>query len=406
MVNDALAATFRDEWPRLVATAMRLVGDLQAAEDVVQDVLVSALDRWPLTGVPDRPAAWLMTACRNRALNVLRDSGRARDRTLALVPLLAGGDGDMPEDRAIEDDRLRLVFVCCHPVLPVDARVALTLRMVGGLSTTEIARAWHVPAATMAQRIVRAKRTLAEKKVPFEEPTGTELAERLPAVLDVVYLVFNEGYLASAGERLTRAPLAAEAHRLARLLTELLPDEPGPWALRALIAFHRSRDAARTDPAGDLVPLEHQDRSRWDRELIDEGVEALARAGTAGSPLLTQARIAACHATAPSFAETDWPAIVAGYDELLAAGSNPVAALNRAVAVALASGPRPALPLLDELVADPALARSHRVWAVRADLRRRAGDQPGAVADYDRALALVDNEVERRYLTRMREDQR
>ena len=247
-----LAATFRDEWPRLVATVMRLVGDLQTAEDVVQDVLVAALDRWPLAGVPASPAAWLMTACRNRARNVLRDAGRADHRTTALAPLLALGD-DAYHPPAIEDDRLRLIFICCHPVLPVDARVALTLRMVGGLSTVEIARAWHVPTATMAQRVVRAKRTLAEARVPFEEPTGQDLADRLPAVLDVVYLIFNEGYLASSGDQLTRAPLAAEAHRLARLLTDLLPGQPGPWALRALIAFHRSRDAARTDPAGDLV---------------------------------------------------------------------------------------------------------------------------------------------------------
>ncbi len=398
-----LAATFREEWPRLVAAAMRVVGDLQATEDVVQDVLVAALDRWPLTGVPANPAAWLMTACRNRARNLLRDDGRARDRIAALVPLLADGTGEPPDRPAIGDDRLRLVFICCHPVLSPDARVALTLRMVGGLSTAEIAHAWHVPEPTMAQRIVRAKRTLADRKVPFEEPAGADLADRLPAVLDVVYLIFNEGYLASAGDRLTRAPLALEAHRLARLLTDLLPGQPGPWALRAMIALHRSRDAARTDPSGALVTLEHQDRSRWDPALITEGVDALAAAtkanGPGAGPLLLQARIAACHATAPSFAGTDWATIVACYDELLAQAPGPVVALNRAVAVAYAAGPDQALPLLDELVTDPALARSHRAWAVRADLRGRTGDRTGAVEDYDRALALVDNDVERRYLT-------
>jgi RNA polymerase sigma factor (sigma-70 family) len=400
-----LDAVFRDEWPRLVAATVRIVGDLQTAEDVVQDVLVSALDRWPLTQVPDNPGAWLMTACRNRAVNLVRDSGRAQRRIVGLVPLL-GSDGEEPAP-AIPDDRLRLVFICCHPVLAPDARVALTLRMLGGLSTSDIARAWHTPEATMAQRIVRAKRVLAERKVPFEEPTGADLANRLPAVLDVVYLIFNEGYLAGSGDQLTRAPLAVEAHRLARLLTDLLPGQSEPWALRALIAFNRSRDAARADDRGELVTLEYQDRSRWDRALIAEGVDALAAADKhqppVPGPLLLQARVAACHATAASFADTDWPAVVAGYDQLLTRTANPVVALNRAVAVAHASGPDHALPLLDELVRNQSLARTHRVWAVRADLRRRSGDRTGAVADYDQALVLVDNDIERRHLTAARE---
>jgi RNA polymerase sigma-70 factor (ECF subfamily) len=395
---DVLAETFRAEWPRLVATAMRLLGDLQGAEDVVQDVLVTALDRWPLTGVPANPAAWLMTACRNRALNRLRDEGRARDRSVALAPLL----GHEPSDKlAIPDDRLRLVFICCHPVLPRDSAGALTLRMVGGLSTVDIARAWHVPEATMAQRIVRAKRTLAQRQVPFEEPGGDELAQRLPAVLDVVYLIFNEGYLARAGEQLTRPPLAAEAHRLARLLTELLPAEPEVWALRALIAFHRSRDGTRMDSAGNLMTLEHQDRGRWDQILIDEGRSCLAKTGK--GPLGIQARLAAHHATAPSYADTDWTGIIACYDELLDREPSAVLALHRAVAVAMAYGAAAALPLLDALVTDPALTRSHRVWSVRADLLQRLGRPDGAAEDYDRALALVDNDVERRYLAAARE---
>jgi len=266
------------------------------------------------------------------------------------------------------------------------------------LSTVDIARAWHVPEPTMAQRIVRAKRALAQAKVPFEEPSGDELAGRLPGVLDVVYLIFNEGYLAARGDQLTRPPLAAEAHRLARLLTDLLPAQPQAWALRALIAFHRSRDGARLDEAGNLVTLEHQDRGRWDRVLIGEGRHSLARAD-GDAPLVLQARLAGYHATAPSFADTDWAGILACYDALLAQGASAVLALNRAVAVAMADGPDRALPLLDALVAEPALARTHRVWSVRADLLRRLGEDRRAAADYDRALALVDNDVERRYLT-------
>ncbi|HEV8174754.1 MAG TPA: sigma-70 family RNA polymerase sigma factor [Actinoplanes sp.] len=392
---DVLADTFRAEWPRLVAAAMRLLGDLQSAEDVVQDALMSALDRWPLSGVPTNPAAWLMTACRNRALNRIRDERRARDRHRALLPFGQPEPAEIPQ---IADDRLRLVFICCHPVLPADSQVALTLRMIGGLSTVDIARAWHVPEATMAQRLVRAKRTLAEARVPFEEPAGRELTRRLPAVLDVIYLIFNEGYLASGGDGLTRPDLASEAHRLARLLTDLLPTEPEAWALRALIALQRSREAARTDVSGNLITLEHQDRTRWDQALIDEGLDALAHTG-GDAPLVLQARLAGCHSTAPTFADTDWAAIVGCYDALLAQTPTPVVALNRAVAVAMADGPQVALPLLDALIEDRALARSHRVFAVRADLLRRLGHTDRAAADYDRALALVDNDVERRYLT-------
>jgi RNA polymerase sigma factor (sigma-70 family) len=396
--SEVLADTFRVEWPRLVSAAMRLLGDLQAAEDVVQDVLVSALDRWPLTGIPANPAAWLMTACRNRALNRLRDAGRARDRTAALAPLLDPGQVEEPgtTEPGIADDRLRLMFICCHPVLAPDARAALTLRMLGGLSTADIARAWHVPESTMAQRIVRAKRTLAERRVPFEEPRGQELARRLPAVLDVIYLIFNEGYLAGGGAQLTRPPLALEAQRLARLLTDLLPGEPEAWALRALIAFHRSRDDARVDSSGNLVTLEHQDRGRWDPVLIDEGRSCLEKARD--GPLGIQARMAAHHATAASFADTDWAAIVACYDALLDREPGAVPALNRAVAVAMAEGAAAALPLVDALMADPALSRGHRVWSVRADLLRRVGEHARAAEDYDRALALVDNDIERRYL--------
>jgi RNA polymerase sigma factor (sigma-70 family) len=394
----ALTTTFRTEWPRLVGAALRIVGDLQAAEDIVQETLLAALDRWPLLGVPERPGAWLMTACRNRARNVVRDTGRAEQRALSLRPLLAGQaprDGEM---RGITDDRLRLIAMCCHPLLPTDAQVALTLRMVAGLTTEEIARGFHQPVATVAQRIVRAKRTLKEHRVAFADD-DPDIAGRLPSVLDVIYLVFNEGYLPAAGDQLTRGDLAQEGHRLACLLTELTADQPEPWALRALLSFQLSRWDTRISAEGALLTLDAQDRSRWNRALIDDGVQALARARTGQrGPLLLQAEMARCHATAPEFRATDWAAILALYDELQAVQDTPVVALNRAVAVAMASGPAAALPLLDRLVDEPALGRGHRVWAVRADLHHRLGDRAAALADYARALDLVSNDVERRYL--------
>ena len=399
----AIADTFRTEWPRLVGAALRIVGDLQAAEDVVQETLLAAVDRWPLLGVPDRPGAWLMTACRNRARNLIRDTGRAQQRTLALRPLLTGqaaADGEVPE---IADDRLRLIAMCCHPLLPTDAQIALTLRMVAGLTTEEIARGFHTSATTIAQRIVRAKRTLTEHRVAFADD-DPGVAGRLPSILDVIYLVFNEGYLATAGADLTRGDLAAEGHRLACLLTELTPGRPEPWALRALLSFQLSRWGTRTSGDGALLTLNAQDRGRWNRGLIDDGVRALAQArdGRRG-PLLLQAELACCHATAPTFAATDWATILALYDELQRIQDTPAVALNRAVAVAMASGPAAALPLLDKLAGDPALRHGHRVWAVRADLHHRLGDAAAALADYARALDLVSNDVERRYLADARQ---
>ena len=398
--QDALTATFRDEWPRLVAAAMRILGDLQAAEDVVQETFVTALDRWPLLGVPDRPGAWLTTACRNRALNVLRDAQREQRRSRELSPLLpTTSPAELDEPPGISDDRLRLIAMCCHPLLPTDAQVALTLRMVVGLTTEQIARGFHVPVATVAQRIVRAKRTLAAHRVTFSADDPRVLG-RLPAILDVIYLIFNEGYLSAAGDRLTRGDLALEAHRLAGLLAELAPGEPGPLALRALISLQLSRWATRIGPDGALLTMDAQDRGRWDRELIADGLAALdrARAGGDRGPLLLQAELAAAHATAPTFTETDWSAIVELYDELIAIQDTAFVALNRAVAVAMKDGPAAAMPLLDDLVGDQALRGSHRVWSVRADLHRRLGDTAAALADYDRALGLVGNDVERRYL--------
>jgi RNA polymerase sigma factor (sigma-70 family) len=398
----ALAAMFRGEWPRLVGAALRITGDLQAAEDVAQETLLAALDRWPLQGVPDRPGAWLMTVCRNRARNVVRDSGRAQQRAESMQPLLAGQPRQDDGPPEIADDRLRLIAMCCHPLLSADAQVALTLRLVAGLTTEEIARGFHLPVTVIAQRIVRAKRTLKEHRVVFgsDDP---DVRGRLWSILDVIYLVFNEGYLPAAGETVTRADLASEARRLACLLTELVPDEPEPQALRALLSFQFSRWPTRAGPDGALLTLDAQDRAQWDRELIADGARALelARLGGRG-PLLLQAELAGCHATAPTFAATDWSAIVALYDELLAVQETPVVALNRAVAVAMAAGPAAALPLLDKLAEDPALRGSHRVWAVRADLHRRAGEAWAALADYERALGLVTNEVERRYLATAR----
>ena len=398
----ALTATFREEWPRLVAAALRIAGDLQTAEDAAQDSFLAALDKWALAGVPERPGAWLMTICRNRARNAVRDAGRADRKARSLRPLLTGpqsAGGGLP---GIADDRLRLIAMCCHPLLSTNAQVALTLRMVAGLTTEEIARGFHTPIPTIAQRIARAKRILAEHRVTFTNDDPV-LRGRLPAILDVIYLIFNEGYLAAAGGALTRGDLAFEGYRLCCLLTQLTPGEAMPWALRALVCFQLSRWNTRTGESGELLTLDAQDRDQWDRALIADGVHALAQARPDGrSPLLLQAELAACHATAPSPEATDWPAIVALYDELLAVDDSPVVALNRAVAVAMASGPATALPLLDDLASDPALARSHRIWAVRADLHRRLGHTPAALDDYQRALELVRNDIERRYLAHAR----
>jgi RNA polymerase sigma factor (sigma-70 family) len=401
----ALSAVLREEWPRLIGAAFRILGDLQGAEDVVAETLLTALDRWPLQGVPDRPGAWLMTVCRNRALNVIRDTGRAKRLIAAMSLTSADQEPPDPDPGSIVDDRLRLIALCCHPALPLDAQVALTLRLLGGLTTEEIARGFLLPAPTIAQRIVRAKRALQDHRADF---TGqdVDIEGRLPAVLDVIYLVFNEGYLAAAGETLTRGDLAFEAYRLSCLLADLTPAEPEPWALRALLSFQLSRWATRTDADGLPLTLDAQDRAKWNRDLICDGVRALgcARHRSRGrGPLLVQAELAACHATAPSFQETDWAAIVALYDELAAIQDSPVVALNRAVALAMRDGPAAGVAELDSLMNDPALHTSHRIWAVRADLRRRLADTAAAISDYDRALELVSNDAERRYLVAARE---
>jgi RNA polymerase sigma factor (sigma-70 family) len=403
----SLSAIFCREWPRLVAVSMRILDDFQAAEDVVQETLFAAVDHWPLGGVPDEPAAWLMTACRRRSLNALRNRQREANRIRS-----AADDAQRQqqpdrswEEPVIVDDRLRLMAMCCHPLLPFDARLALTLRMVAGLTTEEIAAAFHEPTPTTAQRLVRAKKTLRANRIAFAA-NDIDLSERLPAVLDVVALLFNEGYLAHAGGDLTRTDLTAESYRLATMITGMAPDEADAWALHALQSLHLSRRRTRTDPAGNLLTLDEQDRRRWDRKMIADGVCSLERGrqlATQPTRLLLEAELAACHATAPTFEETDWPAIVDLYDKLLCLDPSPVVELNRAIAIAMRDSPAAALPILDRLAEHPALARSHRVWAVRADLHRRLHDSSRADADYRRALELVGNNAERAYLTRARQ---
>jgi RNA polymerase sigma-70 factor, ECF subfamily len=399
-VVSTLEGTFRREWPLLVAAAARIVGDLSQAEEIAQDVMVTALDRWPFSGVPDRPGAWLLTATRNRARNVLRDRARAvaRERATALPEVAAPEvDGD---EALIADDRLRLVFVCCHPVLGQDAQVALTLRLLGGLSTREIARAFLVPETTLAQRLVRAKRTLANARVPFAVPDPQFWPERLPAVLSVIYLIFNEGYEAAEGPTLSRPVLCEEARRLAALLVEMVPDQPEVHGLAGLLALSAARLAARVDDAGGLVALEYQDRSRWDTRAIDEGRAAIERALRCGEPgpITLQAMIAACHAEAPTWDSTNWAAIVALYDRLYTLSPGPVVALNRAVAMSMTSLTAEALAVVDRLTAGD-LARYHLAWATRADFLRRLGRFRESAADYRRAAALAGNEAERHFLT-------
>jgi RNA polymerase sigma factor (sigma-70 family) len=398
-----VAAAFRLEYGRVVAAVLRIVRDVDAAEEIAQDAFARALDHWPAGGTPDRPGAWLLTTARRRALDHLRRARRAGARADALAYETALGALDEGTDvtgpAAIPDDRLRLIFTCCHPGLPADSRVALTLRLVGGLSTHEIARAFLVPEPTIAQRLVRAKRMIRERALPYEVPEGAELSARLPAVLSVVYLVFNEGYAAHAGDALVRHDLCQEAVRLGSMLAELMRDEPEVRGLLALLELQASRATTRTDAGGNLVLLADQDRTRWDRAAIARGLAELERAGPLqhAGPYQLQAAIAACHARAESWETTDWPAIVAHYDALAAAAPSPVVELNRAVAVGLAHGPAAGLAALDGADTE-ALRRYHLLPAARADFLRRLGRWPEAAAEYRRALALADNARERAFL--------
>ncbi|MGW4438986.1 RNA polymerase sigma factor [Streptomyces sp. NPDC004596] len=402
----AIETVFRLESPRVVAGVARIVRDVGIAEELAQDALVAALERWPRDGVPDNPGAWLMATARHRAVDLVRrretyarklaEIGRNLPAT---APPLEPAD---PDD--IDDDLLRLVFTTCHPALSPEARVALTLRLLGGLSTAEIARAHLVPEPTVAQRIVRAKRTLATRNVAFEVPYGPDREARLGSVLDVIYLIFNEGYAATAGDDLLRPGLCEDALRLARLLSGLMPKEPEVHGLTALLEFQASRTAARTAPDGTPVLLKDQNRRRWNRMLIARGIRALARADAtatgAPGPYALQAAIAACHAHAYSYAETDWRTIATLYTLLAARAPSPVVELNRAVAVSMAEGPAEALELVDALAGEPALRDYHLLPSVRADLLARLGRAAEARTEFERAASLTRNERERALLLR------
>ncbi|HEX2188824.1 MAG TPA: RNA polymerase sigma factor [Longimicrobiaceae bacterium] len=403
----AVEAVWRIESARLIAGLARMVRDVGLAEDLAQDALVAALEQWPRSGVPDRPGAWLMAIAKRRAVDHLRRGAnfdRKRDEVAVEVEALlerATPDPDEALDDPVGDDLLRLVFICCHPVLSTEARVALTLRLLGGLTTEEIARAFLVPVPTVAQRIVRAKRTLAEARVPFEVPRGDELAARLASVLGVVYLVFNEGYSATAGDHWTRPDLCEEALRLGRVLAGLAPREPEVHGLVALMEIQASRLRARVGPGGEPVRLLDQDRARWDRLLIGRGLAALDRAvelGGALGPYTLQAAIAACHARARTAEETDWVRIAALYDALSQLAPSPVVELNRAVALAMAFGPAAGLELVDQLVGEPALRSYHLLPSVRGDLLARLGRPEEARAEFERAASLTQNAKERELL--------
>jgi len=406
-VKAAVDAAFRDEWGRVVATLIRTTGDWDLAEECAQDAFAMALQRWPQDGIPGRPGAWLTTTARNRAIDVLRRRavGAAKLREVAATsdqPDPAFPDHEGTDHSGIPDDRLRLMFTCCHPALSLEARVALTLRTLAGLTTAEIARAFLASEPTMAKRLVRAKQKIQKAGIPYRVPPAHLLPERTSAVLGVLYLLFNEGYAATAGADLVRQNLSAEAIRLARVLTRLMPGEPEATGLLALMLLHDARRSARMDAAGDLVTLEDQDRGQWDATQISEGVGLLDRALRAGrpGPYQVQAAIAACHVTAPTADRTDWPQIAALYRTLAEFLPTPVVELNYAVAVGMARGPEAGLPLLAALEASGELAGYHLLPATRADLLRRLGRSHEAAAAYREALELTSTDAERRYLSR------
>jgi len=412
MMTDVKAAVdfaFREEWGRVVATLIRVTGDWDLAEECAQDAFAMALQRWPADGVPRRPGAWLTTAARNRAIDVLRRRtvGAAKLREVAALsvePAAGSGLAFEPETdhSGVPDDRLRLMFTCCHPALSLEARVALTLRTLAGLTTAEIARAFLASEATMAKRLVRAKQKIRDAGIPYRVPPAHLLPERLPGVLGVVYLLFNEGYSATAGADLIRQGLAAEAIRLGRVLARLMPSEPEAAGLLALMLMHDARRAARLDADGEIVTLEDQDRSLWDAASISEGVavlEAALRSGRPG-PYQVQAAIAACHVTAARASDTDWAQIALLYGQLARFLPTPVVELNRAVAVGMADGPSAGLVLVEALEATGKLAGYHLLAATKADMYRRLGRAEEAAACYREALELASTDAERRFLSR------
>jgi RNA polymerase sigma-70 factor, ECF subfamily len=405
--HGAIDAVWRIESARLIAGLTRMVRDVGLAEELAQDALVAALEQWPGSGVPDKPGAWLMATAKNRAIDRLRRTKRLDKKHEQLGHEIearqefAAPDLEAAVDDDVGDDLLRLVFVSCHPVLSTDARVALTLRLLGGLTTEEIARAFLVPEPTIAQRIVRAKRTLAEAGVPFEVPRGEELSARLSSVLEVVYLVFNEGYAATAGDDWMRPQLCEDALRLGRILAELAPEEPEVHGLVALMEIQASRSRARTGPSGEPILLLDQNRARWDQLLIRRGLAALERAnglGGSAGPYALQAALAACHARARTPEETDWKRIAELYLELGQITPSPVVELNRAMAVAMAFGPRAGLEIVDALTAEPALAKYHLLPSVRGDLLFKLGRWEEARTEFARAASLTRNARERELL--------
>ncbi len=414
--SGVIDAVWRIESPRLIAGLTRIVHDIGVAEDLAQDALVAALEQWPKSGVPDNPGAWLMAAAKHRAIDYFRRNALLERKHEELGRELATREMAVPDfnanlDDEVGDDLLRLVFISCHPVLSTEARLALTLRLLGGLTTPEIARAFLAPEPTIAQRIVRAKRTLAEKRVPFEIPRGVELAARLSSVLEVIYLIFNEGYSATAGDDWMRPALCEDALRLGRILAELAPQESEVHGLVALMEIQASRATARVSASGEPILLLDQNRGRWDQLLIRRGLAALARAdnvraekfnpeedGGARGTYVLQAAIAACHARALTSEETDWPQIVALYDELSRLMPSPVVELNRAVAIAMAFGPAAGLELVDALTSEPSLENYHLLPSVRGDLLKKLGRMDEARAEFERAAGLTRNTRERELL--------